>query len=236
MRERDPRQRRGGPLAAGIRGIAGGIGLVSESISAYKGTKLEKAEADKYPQEEEASRNTNTAPTKPISTPDDNPPPYAEIAEEVPYHDVDPDVKAATHDQSCDKVDEVEDSLEEEWALDDAQEQISEEFDDKDTLELVVKEKPEVSFLNRYPPPDTGAISSLPLPVVLPQRRPKERSRGFIRAYAPIFENCGIDQTTWLEFLDLFQKSSAANPWINTVNLAALAGMAVPSGWGVLLS
>ena len=65
---------------------------------------------------------------------------------------------------------------------------MSVEVDDKGAS--VVKEKPEASFLHRYPPPDISTIGSLLLPVVVPQRRPKERSRGIIRAYGPILENC----------------------------------------------
>lgn len=44
----------------------------------------------------------------------------------------------------------------------------------------------------------------LPLPVVLPQRRPKGRSRGFIRAFALVLENYTIDQATWHTFLGAF--------------------------------
>lgn len=52
----------------------------------------------------------------------------------------------------------------------------------------------------------------LPLLVVLPQRRPKDRSRGFNRAFAPVLEKFRIDQAAWLAFLDAFPMSSAANP------------------------
>lgn len=69
--------------------------------------------------------------------------------------------------------------------------------------------------------------------MVLPQRRPKDRSRGFIRAYAPLLENAGIDQAQWLEFLDMFQKSSAANPWISAINMAQFATIAIPNGIGI---
>lgn len=49
----------------------------------------------------------------------------------------------------------------------------------------------------------------LPAPVILPQRRPKDRSRGFVRAYAPILGDCkGIDQDTFMNFLKDFHRSS----------------------------
>jgi hypothetical protein len=38
-----------------------------------------------------------------------------------------------------------------------------------------------------------------------------------------------MDQTTWLSFLDNFQKSSTASPWLNTINLVAIATNWIPS-------
>jgi hypothetical protein len=66
-------------------------------------------------------------------------------------------------------------------------------------------------------------------PVIIPQRRPSDRSRGFIRAYAPDLARCGIDQATFLAFLDGFDKVMAASPWVGGVNLAGAATGAVPS-------
>jgi hypothetical protein len=59
--------------------------------------------------------------------------------------------------------------------------------------------------------------SQIPLPVILPQRRPKDRTRGFVRAYAPVLENVGIDQATWLAFLGTFQLPSEASPWLAAI-------------------
>lgn len=68
-------------------------------------------------------------------------------------------------------------------------------------------------FAARHPAPAYTQASGLPMPVILPQRRPESRHRGFVRAYAPALQNCGIDQATWLDFLDGFEKSINANPW-----------------------
>jgi hypothetical protein len=48
-----------------------------------------------------------------------------------------------------------------------------------------------------------------------------------------VLENCGIDQATWLEFLDSFQRNSAASPWINAINMAQFATFALPFGIGL---
>lgn len=55
--------------------------------------------------------------------------------------------------------------------------------------------------------PATRPQQQLASPVILPQRRPENRQRGFIRAYAPSLDDCGIDQQTFLDFLDSFDKS-----------------------------
>ncbi|KAF9874291.1 hypothetical protein CkaCkLH20_08274 [Colletotrichum karsti] len=81
-------------------------------------------------------------------------------------------------------------------------------------------------FLEQHPPPPYEAVDHqhgpLPMPVILPQRRPESHHRGFVRAYAPVLEDCGIDQATWLEFLDGFEKSIKANPWFNVLNAGVM--------------
>jgi hypothetical protein len=54
----------------------------------------------------------------------------------------------------------------------------------------------------------TSQLQRLPCPVILPQRRPRDRTRGFVRAYAPVMLNAGIDQETWLRVMDDFHESS----------------------------
>ena len=53
-----------------------------------------------------------------------------------------------------------------------------------------------------------NAVGRLQCPVIIPQRRPEDKSRGWVRAYAPALMNCGIDQYTFLNFLDAFNESS----------------------------
>ena len=58
------------------------------------------------------------------------------------------------------------------------------------------------------PPSYSPAVGKLSAPVILPQKRPRNKGRGFVRAYAPALEECGIDQATFLDFLDTFDKST----------------------------
>jgi len=130
---------------------------------------------------------------------------------------------------SAAKDEQLENDLEDDWALDDAQDEIIRDQTPEATPPAGVLED---DFLIHHPPPNY-TVGRLPMPVVLPQRRPKTRSRGFIRAYAPVLENCGIDQATWLEFLDSFERNSAASPWINAINMAQFATFALPFGIGL---
>lgn len=68
----------------------------------------------------------------------------------------------------------------------------------------------------------------LPCPVIIPQRRPRAKQRGFVRAYAPLLGECsGIDQDTFLTFLNNFYKASQASPVWTVIQISAgIAGLA----------
>ena len=70
----------------------------------------------------------------------------------------------------------------------------------------------------------------LPFPVIIPQRRPRKNARGFVHAYAPLLRDCsGIDQETFISFLDNFQKSSQASPVFAVIQVSALIAGFAPS-------
>ena len=99
------------------------------------------------------------------------------------------------------------------WTLDDAVEEIAEsEVPIEDNERQVDVDELVRSFVAEHPPPAYTAASTvthpLPCPVVIPQRRPKTKSRGFIRAYAPLLLDCGIDQATFMQFLKSFHQAS----------------------------
>jgi hypothetical protein len=56
--------------------------------------------------------------------------------------------------------------------------------------------------------PEGRLVDSLPCPVVVPQRRPQSKSRGFVRAYAPVLMEAGIDQDTFIKFLEEWDRSA----------------------------
>ena len=77
------------------------------------------------------------------------------------------------------------------------------------------------------PPPQRSR--PLPFPVILPQRRPGSKDRGFIRAYAPILAEKGIPQEAFLSLIKNFQSASKASPLLNVVWISAAVAGLVPS-------
>ncbi|OIW34658.1 hypothetical protein CONLIGDRAFT_665376 [Coniochaeta ligniaria NRRL 30616] len=72
-----------------------------------------------------------------------------------------------------------------------------------------------------------GPKQKLPCPVIIPQRRPGAKRRGFVRAYAPVLQDCGIGQDVFLKFISDFHKSSQASMWLQVIVLSAnLTGFA----------
>lgn len=89
--------------------------------------------------------------------------------------------------------------------------------------------------MNTSRPPPTSTCSGtpatsrsqLPCPVILPQRRPRKKARGFIRAYSPVLADCGIPQEVFLKFLKNFHTSSQTSPIFPMIRFsAAIAGLA----------
>ncbi|TGJ86609.1 hypothetical protein E0Z10_g2170 [Xylaria hypoxylon] len=120
------------------------------------------------------------------------------------------------------------DSDHEQWDLDDAQQQVSEACaEDSERLEEVIQQVLPASIV-------TGG--RLQYPVILPQRRPKRRHRGFIRAYAPDLHACGIDQMTFMAFLNELDKSTAWSPLVDIINLSTVATFAIPGGLGAAVA
>ncbi|KAM3424165.1 hypothetical protein BST61_g11292 [Cercospora zeina] len=123
------------------------------------------------------------------------------------------------------------DELEAHWILDDAQQEIGTKSGYGHNSYDQHRDMHSDPDFEGFPPTydQSYATGRLPFPVLLPQRRPTDRSRGFVRAYAPVLESCGIGQHEWLHFLDQFEKSTQASSWIMALNLASIATMALPT-------
>ena len=110
---------------------------------------------------------------------------------------------------------------EEDWALDEVSAELSTDEKHYGHVSLIETLAQEVPPANLRP---------LPVPVVLPQRRPQTKSRGFVRAYAPLLGDCkGIDENTFIRFLDEFYEKTQTSDYLQAINVAAgVVGM-VPS-------
>lgn len=219
------------------RGMAAGIGLVSESVSAKKkqsaAKKLAAGRSKAGDSSSDTARSSDTQETgsKGTSIHRD-----ASIASEAP----------PTYDEA------VEEHDDEQWDLDDAQYDLkhsgsdelrtpppAEEAESSSQPEKAIRNVHKLTdaFMAKYPVPEfIGEAERLGLPVVLPQRRPKGRHRGFIRAYAPILETKGIDQATFLEFIETFDQASQASPLIKAINLANFATVPLAPPFSILVS
>lgn len=131
---------------------------------------------------------------------------------------------------------------EEDWYLDEAQDQLIEHEQGYPEIKAESEsrswdiDKLVESFIRNHPPPAPSSGASLPYPVILPQRRPSSRRRGFIRAYAPVLADCGIDQATFLDFLDTAERAGQARPWLYAINLASFGTAMLPSGISIATS
>lgn len=137
----------------------------------------------------------------------DAPPPYSnqQYPEATGSHD---------HEDEKNSSDFDEEDDEEDWDLDDAQGEVStpqetivKGEDSEVTVNRIVQD-----FARSHPGSMRRTNAKLPYPVILPQRRPENRERGFIRAYAPDLLECGIDQETFLDFIEAMNKASKVRP------------------------
>ena len=207
------RQGSSGLLKYAVSGAAGVIGLASESIHVHK-------------EKKKATTNATISDSSTLTT--------------------------MSQDEYVSRTEDIviEQQDEKQWDLDEAQQGLPDgtySEEEPPSYSAIAPSVPQIStleganiteaFLKRYPKPARNEENKpLSLPVILPQRRPKDRTRGFIRAYAPELEIKGIDQAMFLDFLQTFEKASGASPWINAVNLAGIATTFIPDGFGVGLA
>ena len=129
------------------------------------------------------------------------------------------DGEPATHELIPEKTeDDGVERDEADWALDEVTSDTEDRADsDENKIQrhhsTLAKGKVDIS---KYKEPD----HKLPFPIILPQRRPGTKARGFVRAYAPALEIPGIDQDMFLGFLKEFHKAAQASPIFDVIMIA----------------
>lgn len=57
-----------------------------------------------------------------------------------------------------------------------------------------------------------------------------------MRVYAPVLKEVGIDEATFLDFVDKLKEAADPNPWLNAINLVGMAGIFVPEPFTIVVS
>ncbi len=206
------------------------IGLVSETIHARKDRRRSSSDAVA----KEASSNTSAR--------DDRNPTKAQIErQDSAYVEVPPEVAdqliASGHAEPTDRhmpthelvVDENNDDIitrdEADWALDEASAETEEQ--DPSSPDSTTLENPKAQ-----PPAPSRSVSQtlppIPFPIILPQRRPGTKTRGFVRAYPPILHESRIPQSAFLRFLKDLHTAAQASPIFSVVMIATAIAAAYP--------
>ncbi|BCS17812.1 uncharacterized protein APUU_10640A [Aspergillus puulaauensis] len=216
-----------GPIGKLAQGVVTSIGFASE-VRGYKKAK----KAAKLENESELQGQSQIEEQPNIASPARSPSSHSNPHEAERQADIDIEEPPA--------YEEIERS----WELDEAQDIVIEAKKPRKSKDGVANpDKVIAAFLQRHPPhspvspsqqPSSG--SRLEYPVAIPQRRPKDKKRGFIRAYAPDLQSVGIDQEAWFDFIETLNEASLANPWINALNLASLAASPLPSAISMAVS
>lgn len=144
------------------------------------------------------------------------------------YSETRDDAKADyDYEEDEDSVQEEEDEAD--WARDETQAQL----DVDHTPQQDLKEPSSVDkFVHKhcaaFPRNPAHSSRRLEVPVIIPQRRPETRERGFVRAYAPILEDCDVPQDAFLHFTDGFSAVVREQKWFWALNGAvAVTGIAM---------
>ena len=130
----------------------------------------------------------------------------------------------------------VVDNDEVDWALDDAALGTGDPPPQNTVEQFTIEQLDEAPFgrgldNGQHPENPRGTLNhmnKLPYPVVLPQRRPGTKARGFVRAYAPVLQDTGIEQEMFLQFLKSLHNATQASPVFKCIMVGTAIAGAVP--------
>ncbi|KAI0476083.1 hypothetical protein GGR56DRAFT_453847 [Xylariaceae sp. FL0804] len=172
----------------------------------------------------------------PMALPAEKPAAYAVEKPKAYYTEtpvMHPSGSPPAYSHASESDDEDLDTDEEAWAMDELHEKhkaaaAREAGHEHETHEHKTKAD-KLAFL--VPPmPPAGVRRQLPYPVMLPQRRCGNRTRGFVRAYAPDLLAYGVDEPCWLSFLEALDANMANSPWLTGINVAGGVVGLIPKG------
>ncbi|TID24364.1 hypothetical protein E2P81_ATG02667 [Venturia nashicola] len=201
-----------------VKLVGSGIGVARESYLENK----EKKELAKSRSNSNLAETSSSLPTQQSLT-EDVPPEYSHI-ETTPEHanQLIADGKAVPVEVDASSEDEDE----EEWKLDEATDYIDPpSYGETEYRPEEEKQVDDPKKLTRnvmiLAPPVSELKGPIPVPVVIPQRRPRAKGRGFVRAYSPVLDSAALNERCFLEFLKCFHLASEASKGLKVVFLAA---------------
>ncbi|KAG8531975.1 uncharacterized protein KY384_003611 [Bacidia gigantensis] len=184
------------------RGLSKAIGLGTEAYAHHKETKEAEKSAKLSSTGNIAGQLSNTQQHDALAPP----------ATANPNTSNGPDI---SDDEDSHDEDEID------WIRDETQDQLgnephgTENANDQSVDALVAE------FAQRHPPPPyTLQSATLANPVIIPQTRPGTKFRGFVRAYAPALQGCGIDESTFMDFHENMHKAVNKQGWFHVSNIA----------------
>ncbi|KAL8707959.1 MAG: hypothetical protein Q9220_007102 [cf. Caloplaca sp. 1 TL-2023] len=237
-----------GPI---VRLIGSGVGLAAEAYQRRKS----RSRSPNPPTSKKSDHPDEPPPLIDVSpqVPKDPPPPYdgelVEVSDEkareliaggnaVPV-DERHDGPSGQQLSAYSTEDSDTDDDEREWALDDAALDLEIPVTSSNPSETSKKRGLDAAYtieslcaatVARCPPISSVATTTpLPLPVILPQRRPGTRERGFIYAYAPILETKSLPQEAFLTFITNLYESTQVSPYLNIISIGANVAGFIPS-------
>ncbi|KIW30966.1 uncharacterized protein PV07_02652 [Cladophialophora immunda] len=207
-----------------VKGIGAGIGAASEAIADHKEKKAARERAvSPNPLGEGETGESSRSRVEPGA--------HTSQSEDKKSHAHDDN----DNDDSSSVSSSDLDNDTAEWALDEAAEELEQPpptYEQAAATSPASDEEVARAFLHQHKvaPIPSETFKPLPCPVILPQRRPKDKTRGFVRAYAPLLGECaGIDQKTFIDFINDLDRASKASPVFDVINLACFAVGLVPN-------
>lgn len=205
-----------------VKALRTGLGFASEAIHAVRDRPSSRDQPKAIPPSDSSLANfENPNFAKPVATDSTFPP----FSSDYPENDTVPRGQTVTADVGSDSwSDHVAYANQDElsWQLDEMIERLRQpnsgedlyalpyddtltdsydETEDEEERKLKQREALARELVEMAGPPPEN-LQRLPCPVIIPQRRPRNKDRGFVRAYAPILQDCGIDQEIFLQFLE----------------------------------
>ncbi|KAJ5835969.1 hypothetical protein N7447_001995 [Penicillium robsamsonii] len=231
-----------------VKALRTGLGFASEAIHAVRDRPSSRDQPKAIPPSESSLENfENPNSAKPAATDSTFPP----CSSDYPENDTVPRGQTVIADVGSDSwSDHVAYANQDElsWQLDDMIERLRQsnsgedlyalpyddtltdsydETEDEEERKLKQREALARELVEMAGPPPEN-LQRLPCPVIIPQRRPRNKDRGFVRAYAPILQDCGIDQEVFLQFLEYLDVVNHASAWIEVVFIAAQITSSLP--------